>query len=893
MTISSQAQTYTSDTNIADFTALVTRYATFGDYGAIDGGCGSPTFTPTAAELASIGCRVYYGSDTSESLPATNNWILASFSSPVSTIVVFPNIDHYGSAYDGYQYQIYGSNDGVNWTFLYDTISVTGGGEPFTLGSYAGSAPTTVNNVLTPQSIGLPPSCTGTSTPCAVGYIAQFTFGTAYQFYAFGASTEASNSGNTDQELSAVGTTATIVQTFSPNGPTTSNFGTPGAENQQTIDTSDAAKDLVCNGSGEGTSSCGTITLVTTNTLISNNDPAGIASWSQYVVGTPWGPSVCAARPANGVSANLCSLFVNQCFGGNANTPPSQASDFYCPMVASGSPSSATINLTDTFDPPSSMLGVPAGTTVSLIDFTPSSPTEAWMPFMASSSNPSNPVCTNVSGTGTPPTTTPTQCDVADSLIDVYGDQTTTHGSKPKKGWLISVFDVPMPVTSVEVLPAPGCSNPNSMLNDPNPNNPDFGSPTYAANIWNNGKCLLDFLVNPAVIPNSILGNGANNFQAAPPAVLFWGPADPPVQPGTIPPSGDTVYYNPSPICTMGYPCTPKPWDVQVSNLTPLHTNIPLSTLGLDGPHTIHYSSADLVGISEKNIQLLSSGICYNPADVSPGFTPPCYNTSYFTTQVNIDSQPPTITSNGFSPAGSPAGTFGVGETVYPVYTCTDQVGLSGMAKCGGLTEGTPGSSCPLAATPLPTTFSPLNTSSQGPQQYTQTAMDCAGNVTTSVVKYNVLPPADVAIYELETTDHPKHGTNFTYVAWALDLGLQNAYGVGFTFQIPVPTNVVGGPVTGLVADCTLAGCSAPPVTGRNCNVASSVSGLITTYTISCNVGTLASLWTGHGSVAAVMIPIANSGAIVGDQFGITATVASSGDPNLKNNTTKDTITVK
>jgi hypothetical protein len=54
----------------------------------------------------------------------------------------------------------------------------------------------TVNNVLTP----------GAGPGGTVGYIADFSFGPAYKFYEFGASTEAINSGNADQELTAVGT---------------------------------------------------------------------------------------------------------------------------------------------------------------------------------------------------------------------------------------------------------------------------------------------------------------------------------------------------------------------------------------------------------------------------------------------------------------------------------------------------------------------------------------------------------------------------------------------------------------------------------------------------------------------------------------------------------------
>jgi hypothetical protein len=184
--------TYTSDPSIADFTSTITQYATFSNF---SGGDVTSPFTPTSAELAANGFRVFAGGAIT-GLPPTNNWILASFSSPVSQILVFPNIDHFGSAFDGYQYTIQGSNDGLNWTPLFDALTVNGVGEPFTLGTFTGTAPSSVNNVLTP----------GAGPGGTVGYEANFTFGTAYQFYAFGASTEAFTALNTDQELSGVGT---------------------------------------------------------------------------------------------------------------------------------------------------------------------------------------------------------------------------------------------------------------------------------------------------------------------------------------------------------------------------------------------------------------------------------------------------------------------------------------------------------------------------------------------------------------------------------------------------------------------------------------------------------------------------------------------------------------
>jgi hypothetical protein len=203
------AQIYLSDPNIVNFTGPITSYATFSNYSG-NTGCTTPTFTPDSTELLNTSCRVFGGTLTGTTgLSGSNNWIEAKFPRAVSTIVVFPNMDHFGSAYDGYQYTIAGSNDGTNWTVLFDATGVSNSGEPFTLTSFTGTGPLFVNNVLTPQTPpggGLAASCSGTATPCQVGYIAFFDFGTAYQYYAFGASTVAVAQGNADQELSAVGT---------------------------------------------------------------------------------------------------------------------------------------------------------------------------------------------------------------------------------------------------------------------------------------------------------------------------------------------------------------------------------------------------------------------------------------------------------------------------------------------------------------------------------------------------------------------------------------------------------------------------------------------------------------------------------------------------------------
>lgn len=181
--VGAYATSYTQNSNLSSFTSNVV-FGTFiqDQYGDV-----SLPYTPTPASV-NLGYRLV-GNDLSPS-------IIVQFPTAVSSIIVFPNIDHYGSQYDGYQYTIYGSNNGTSFIQLFDATSVIGASEPFTLGTFTGTAPYLVNNVLTP----------GAGPGGTVGYEAYFSFGTAYKWYAFGASTVAYAQGNTDQELSAVAT---------------------------------------------------------------------------------------------------------------------------------------------------------------------------------------------------------------------------------------------------------------------------------------------------------------------------------------------------------------------------------------------------------------------------------------------------------------------------------------------------------------------------------------------------------------------------------------------------------------------------------------------------------------------------------------------------------------
>jgi hypothetical protein len=616
----------------------------------------------------------------------------------------------------------------------------------------------------------------------------------------------------------------------------------------------------------------GSTSPISNPTLLSINNTLTQPSWPEYVVGTPWATSSCTVRSGNGGTGNLCSQYINECF--DATKGATTASDANCPTALDPGFYNY-VTLEDTFDwGTGGKQTIAPGTTVSLIAFTVPilNPGLQWNASAPPATT--NPVCASIPGTASP------SCYLSDSLVDMYGDQTTTRGSKPKsKAWLVSVYNVPMLFTNIFAEPNPGTACPLTTAVQLN---------NTASPIWVNGACLFDFQVNPAV-PAS---GGTNNFQAAPPASLLYGPGTPAIAPGPIT-TGDTLVSNPNAVCTgTGGSCAPALWDTQTgSNAVAVITGtIPaasptLSSLGNNGTFPMHWSAIDTVGITEKSITLSPavSNLCTLP-DGSTVSGSQCYYTTYFTTQVNIDSTAPSISLSSFSPAGSPAGTFALNQKVYPIYSCTDN--LSGIANCGGVLVGpsSPGGACPTAP-PSQVSTTALNTSTPGAHSYTVTATDCAGNTSQPVtVNYTVASPADVAIIGGATSDTAK---SITYVAAVLDLTQgTSAYGTVITFQITDPKSSVSGAITGVFADvsCSLLGCSELP----SGPVACSTSG----DTVTCNVGTLPSIFTLKGAVAQITIPVVakpQSGATIG----ITATVSSDDDPNPKNNSTSTTVSVK
>lgn len=199
---------YSQDPNLADFTDTVTQYATFTS-GYYDGTSGSLPYTPTSAGLLAGGyARVIGG-------PGWGGPVTVQFGTATSNIVVFDDIDHPGVGADVYQYQILGSNDGTHFTQLFDPQSANATSDPnaFTLGSWAGTAPTTENNTLT-YGTGSSSGYQGTA-----GYEEYFTFATTYSYYQFAPSTLTFNTFENETELAAVGDAVVsqqIVNTASP-----------------------------------------------------------------------------------------------------------------------------------------------------------------------------------------------------------------------------------------------------------------------------------------------------------------------------------------------------------------------------------------------------------------------------------------------------------------------------------------------------------------------------------------------------------------------------------------------------------------------------------------------------------------------------------------------------
>lgn len=271
------------------------------------------------------------------------------------------------------------------------------------------------------------------------------------------------------------------------------------------------------------------------------------------------------------------------------------------------------------------------------------------------------------------------------------GTGQTTHPNST----FISVSGVPEDLTTVSLTDSTGATQPIGPGNWTNNSSPYVALSSQPPNLAN---------ANPPV-PN------AANFVAAPIANITYG-----ISPGTTAPavgttSGtDTVFPNPS-----GCPTT-----LGSTPATTLATG-PVQFSGLaDGNYVIHYYATDCAGTEE----LLFT---QDPNTQN-------WSTNYYTYALNIDTVPPSVTVPVLSPTG---GAYTQGQTVTATFTCTDD--RSGVASCGGQTFPANTLTTGLLTVPMPTNVT-------GPQTFTVTAVDAAGNHFSQSVPYTVTPAYDAQV---------------------------------------------------------------------------------------------------------------------------------------------------
>ncbi len=181
-----------------------------------------------------------------------------------------------------------------------------------------------------------------------------------------------------------------------------------------------------------------------------------------------------------------------------------------------------------------------------------------------------------------------------------------------------------------------------------------------------------------------------------------------------------SITYGISLASNLPQPGPPVPDDVTVPNTacpTPGGTNPPKATpftlLGEgesvpeDGQYLLHYFAQDCAGTEE--LKFTKSG--------------GSWSTSFYTLPINVDTVAPKIATGPTLSPAPPSGGYQPGQKVTATYSCTDD--RSGIVQCGS-------SFYLLGKLSTGTITTPVNTSKPGNQTFTVTAVDAAGNTTTS-----------------------------------------------------------------------------------------------------------------------------------------------------------------
>jgi dockerin type I repeat protein len=244
-----------------------------------------------------------------------------------------------------------------------------------------------------------------------------------------------------------------------------------------------------------------------------------------------------------------------------------------------------------------------------------------------------------------------------------------------------------------------------------------------SSTLWFMSPLRLNFVVNPACPPGS---------STCPPT-----------------PSAANNFYSPAPVAGEAYDVTnltggsvvgttqaqPTPSTLSVQPVTFPGSNNQIALA--DGQYFLQWGAVDNVGITEQNIQLIpgTPPMCPDSSPVAAGGF--CYSTSPFQAQLNVDTTKPMVTGLTLSTTMPTPN-----QTVTATYTCNDPVinGVaSGIASCGTHT----GLGGVLNTGPLNNMFPAAG--SKGPQSYSVTATDAAGN--------NSAPPPTSANYTVVVPD--------------------------------------------------------------------------------------------------------------------------------------------
>ncbi len=339
-------------------------------------------------------------------------------------------------------------------------------------------------------------------------------------------------------------------------------------------------------------------------------------------------------------------------------------------------------------------------------------------------------------------------------------------GQSPNSGF-ITVAPVPEDLTKVTVSPQP-----------------------LPGNWINKQTAVVSFVSTPPAIASS------NSFVAAPIQSLTYGisgTSNVP-QPGS-PIAGDVTVPNTA--CPT--PGSPNPPPATVFTPAPQTVN-----LSADGSYLLHYFAQDCAGTEELQFTQAAGS----------------WSTSFYTFPINVDTVAPLVASGPtLSPApsnnGGVANSYLIGQKVTANYSCTDE--RSGVVKCGTSTyaPGTTLNTGNLSST--------VDTSKAGPQTFTVTAVDAAGNQTSASVNYTVAAPqVNLVILNLAPL-LVEQKSQLTYTINVGNLSNQTASAVTVTDPLPAGVTFVKTQPICINGKCSIAptcsfanntvACSAPSVT--------------------------------------------------------------------------------